>query len=634
MSVRGLVLPDGLPPSVDVGEDAAVKDQGKPRGRLRGALANAETEQAGALLLLGATLSAILWANLGSGYDAFWATETRLGIGDWSVGLDLYHLVNDALMAFFFFAVGLEVKRELTIGELTDRSRAVVPAAAALAGLVIPALIFLLVARDSGQAQAWGVVISTDTAFLVGALAVIRPAHPSRLRIFLLTLAVVDDIGALGAIAIFYTDDLRMTPLVIALGALVLIALARLLPSGRGPLYAGLAVVVWFGLHEAGVHATLAGVAVALLIPVAAPRRGDVERVMELTRVFRQSPNPRYAAAAGRQLRESISINERLQQSFAPYIAFAILPVFALANAGVVLDGETLERAAGSSLTWGIIAGLAGGKLLGITLVTMAVQRSGVGVLAPGLTTGRVAGGAALSGIGFTISLLIVGIAIDDPAARDEARVGVLTASVLSFALGWLILSTLDRRRPVTPPGQTLLRPFDPDRDHFKGRSDAPLVLVEYGDFECPFCSRATGSIDEVRAHFGDELAWVWRHLPLEGVHPHAELAAHAAEAAFLQGRLFDYVARLWAHPDQLERLDLLRYADELGLDLDRFEADMDSDHVARRVQDDLDDADLMDVHGTPTFFVNGVRHAGDFDAGSLIAALEATRPATKEPER
>ncbi|WP_375001910.1 Na+/H+ antiporter NhaA [Aeromicrobium sp. CTD01-1L150] len=607
-------------------------DQSRPAGRLRGALAGAETEQVGALLLLGATLAAILWANLGSGYDAFWATEARIDIGDWSIGLDLHGLVNDAVMAFFFFAVGLEVKRELTIGELTDRSRAVVPAAAAVAGLVIPALIFLVVARDSGQAHAWGIVISTDTAFLVGALAVIGPAHPSRLRIFLLTLAVVDDIGALSAIALFYTDDLNLRPLAVALLALALIALVRRLRSGRGPLYAMLAVVVWFGLHEAGVHATLAGVAVALLIPVAEPRRHDVERVVELTRAFRQSPNPQYAAAAGRQLRDSISINERLQRSFAPYIAFVVLPVFALANAGVTLDAETLERAAGSSLTWGIVAGLAGGKLLGVTLATVAVQRSGIGVLAPGLTIGRVAGGAALTGIGFTISLLIVGIAIDDPAARDEARVGVLAASLLSFLIGWAALGALDRRRPLTPPGQTLLRPFDPTRDHYKGAADAPLVLVEYGDFECPFCSRVTGSIDEVRAHFGDDLVWVWRHLPLEGVHPHAELAAKAAEAADLQGRLFDYVSVLWAHQDQLERLDLLRYADELGLDLQRFEEEMDSEHIERRIQDDLDDADIMDVSGTPTFFVNGHRHEGEFDARSLIAALESTWPQTPRP--
>lgn len=594
--------------------------------RWRRTMAASFSEQIGALLLLTATIAAIAWANLAGGYDRFWATEVRLSLGDSSFHLDLYHLVNDALMAFFFFAVGLEVKRELTIGALTDRSRAIVPVAAAVAGLVVPALVFRLVAADSGAAHAWGVVISTDTAFLVGALALIGPKHPARLRVFLLTLAVVDDIGALGAIAVFYTDEVRIGPLAVALCALALIALVRFLPSGRGPLYAALAVVAWFGLHEAGVHATLAGVAVALLIPVAEPHRHDVERVVELTRAFRQSPNPAYAAAASRQLRDTISINERLQRGFAPYIAFLVLPVFALANAGVVLDEPTLERAMSSSLTWGVIAGLMTGKLVGITATTYVVQRLGLGVLAPGLTIGRVAGGAALSGIGFTISLLIVGIAIDDPALQDEARVGVLVASVAAFALGGVILKALDRRRPVTPPGATLLRPFDPERDHYRGRHDAPLVLVEYGDFECPFCSRATGMVNEVVNHFGDDIVWVWRHLPLRQPHPHAALAAQAYEAADLQGRRDDMSRTLWANQDRLERLDLLRYADEIGLDLERFEADLDSAAVRQRVAEDEDDADLMDVSGTPTFFVGSARHAGQWDAPTLIAALEATR--------
>ncbi|MCL3820279.1 Na+/H+ antiporter NhaA [Aeromicrobium wangtongii] len=592
----------------------------------RRALPASGAEQAGALLLLVATIIAIAWANLSGGYEQFWDTDVRLSLGDTSIHLDLYELVNDGLMAFFFFAVGLEVKRELTIGTLTNRSRAVVPAAAAAAGLVLPALVFWLVARDSGAGHAWGVVISTDTAFLVGALAIIGPKHPARLRVFLLTLAVVDDIGALAAIAIFYTDELHVGPFAIALAALALIALVRFVPSGRGPLYATLAIVVWFGLHEAGVHATLAGVAVALLIPVASPRRHDVERVVELTRAFRQSPSPAYAAAASRQLRDTISINERLHRSFAPYIAFVILPVFALANAGVVLDGPTLERALSSSLTWGVVAGLVVGKLVGITGATLLVQRAGIGVLAPGLTIGRVAGGAALSGIGFTISLLIVGIAIESPTLQDEARVGVLLASVIAFALGAVILRSLDHRRPVTQPGAKLLRPFDPKRDHFVGRPDAPLVLVEYGDFECPFCSKATGMITEVLRHFGDDVAWVWRHLPLHAHHPHAELAARAYEAADRQGHRDEMSRILWANQDRLERLDLLRYADEIGLDLDRFESDLDSEDVAARVTEDEEDADLMDLGGTPTFFVGTTRHVGHWDAPTIIGELEASR--------
>ncbi|MBU4215279.1 MAG: Na+/H+ antiporter NhaA, partial [Actinobacteria bacterium] len=337
---------------------------------------------------------------------------------------------------------------------------------------------------------------------------------------------------------------------------------------------------------------------------------------------FRQSPNPRFAAAATRSLRESISPNERLQTAIAPFVAFVVLPVFALANAGVRLDGPTLAAAWHSPLTWAVVLGLVVGKLVSITGATALVQRLGWGRLAPGLTVGRVAGGAALSGIGFTISLLMVDIALPDEQAAAEARVGVLTASLLAFGLGALAFRLLDRYRPVTPVGHRLLRDVDPSRDHVRGRLDAPHVLVEYGDFECPFCSRATGSVDELRTELGDDLLWVFRHLPLTRVHPHAVLAARAAEAAHLQGRFFEYGPLLFARHDRLDREDLLAYAADLRLDVDRFEADLDSAEVARRVQDDLDDADLMDLSSTPTFFVDGVRHAGPWDAASLAAAL------------
>lgn len=603
-------------------------DLDAPRPAALDRLRSIDSAKKSAGLLLLFTLIAIAWANspFSDSYHHLWETELSLSFASHSITLMLHQVVNDALMAVFFFAVGLEVKRELTIGELTDRSRAIVPVTAAVAGLALPALIFWALNAGSDNAHAWGIVISTDTAFLLGALAIIGPSHPSRLRLFLMTLAVVDDIGALGAIALFYSDELHAGALAFS-GIVILLAIAvRYLPGSRGPLYALLGVALWFGLHEAGVHATLAGVALALIIPVAAPRRQDVERVTETARAFRQSPSPAYAAAASRSLRQSISINERLQASFAPYIAYAILPVFALANAGVALDGPTLDAAMGSRLTWGIVAGLVVGKLLGITAATILVQRAGIGVLAPGLTIGRVAGGAALSGIGFTISLLIVGIAIDDPVAQDQARVGVLLASVIAFALGWFVLAMLDRHRPTEAVGARLLRPFDPARDHYRGHPDAPLVLVEYLDFECPFCSRTTGSIDEVRKRLGDDVVWVWRHLPLHRVHPHAQLAAQASEAAAMQGRHLDYAPMMFARQDDLTRTDLIAYAAELGLDLDRFEADLDSPAVLRRVQDDVDDADLMDLQGTPTFFVGGTRHHGEHDATSLIAALEAHR--------
>jgi Na+/H+ antiporter NhaA len=593
------------------------------------------SDRSAALLLLLFTIIAIAWANSpwGATYDAFWHAEVQLSIGDLEVHLTLLELVNDGLMAFFFFLVGLEVKMEFTIGELTDRSRAAVPVIAAVAGLALPAGIFLLMNAGTGQAHAWGVVISTDTAFLLGALAIIGPKFPARLRTFLLTLAVVDDIGALVAIAVFYNEGLRVVPLVIVGVLLVALALVRFLPAGRGPAYAVLGFGLWLATAEAGVHPTLAGVAVALLIPVFPPRRLDVERAAELTRAFRESPSSAYARAATRSLRDSISINERLQTEWSPYIAFFVLPVFALANAGVRLDPATLADAVVSPLTWGVVAGLVVGKFVGITGATALVRRLGLGRLAPGLTMPRIAGGAALSGIGFTIALFIVALAIEDPEAQDLARVGVLAASVIAFLLGWAILSIGDRVQPPMPVGARLVRSVDVERDHFTGRPDAPYTLVEYGDFECPFCSRATGSIDAVRAHFGDDVRWVFRHLPLEAVHSHAKESAQAVEAAALQGRFLDMALRLFQHQDHLTTEDLVEHARELGLDMDRFADDLRSPAVMRRVEDDMLDAELMDLHSTPTFFIGDRRHKGPYDSMTLIRALEAGR-ALDEQER
>ncbi len=373
------------------------------------------TENTAAALLLVFTIAALVWAN-SPWAETYWTLlDTHVGFtfGDHHFELTVKHLVNDGLMTFFFFIVGLEVTREFAIGELTDRSRAAVPVVAAAAGLAIPAVIFLLFNPSGEDAQAWGVVISTDTAFLIGALAIIRPKFPARLRIFLLTLAVVDDVGALCVIALFYSDRIQVVPLAISVVLLVAIALVRFLPAARGPAYAVLAFALWVALFIAGVHPTLAGVAVALLIPVFTPERQQVEQAVDLIRAFRQSPNSQYARAATRGLRQSISINERLQTDVGPYVSFVVLPLFALVNAGVRLDSESVTTALRSPLTWGIVAGLVVGKFVGITGATWFMQRTGIGQLAPGLTLRRVAGGAALSGIGFTISLFIVDIAID-----------------------------------------------------------------------------------------------------------------------------------------------------------------------------------------------------------------------------
>lgn len=580
--------------------------------------------RSGALLLLIATVAAIVWANLAGGsYEAFWDTHLTVGVGDLQLDFTLHALVNDALMAVFFFTVGLEVRREFAIGELTSWSRAMVPVIAAIAGLVVPALVFVMVAMGSGYENAWGVVISTDTAFLVGALAIVGPRAPGRLRVFLLALAVVDDIGALSIIALVYTENFTPMPLLIAAAGLVGVYFTRYLPSGRGPVYATLAIIVWLAFLASGVHPTLAGVAIALLVPVYRPDRRDVEHALDLARTFRQSPNSEYARAAANSLRESISINERLQSAYAPYVAFVILPLFALANAGVVLSPEILGGAVVSSLTWGIVAGLVIGKLVGVLGSTAVLKLLRLGDFGPGLTLDRLSGGAALCGIGFTISLFIVDLAIVDEDAQNEARVGVLAASVLAFVIATVLFRISDSLRPREDSGLTLARPVDPRRDHVFGSPDAPYTIVEYGDFQCGFCLKASGSIQEVHDVLGDRLRYVWRHAPLTNVHPNALAGAEASEAAALQGKFFEFERGLFADQENQRPSDIVRLARDLGLDVDRFENDLTSAEVTGRVQSDMLDAEAMGITSVPTLFVNGRRHIGPYDAQSLIRALE-----------
>jgi Na+/H+ antiporter NhaA/protein-disulfide isomerase len=461
----------------------------------------------------------------------------------------------------------------------------------------------------------------------VGALALVGPRVPGRLRIFLLALAVVDDIGALAIIALVYTADFDAFPLIIAAVGLAGVYFTRYLRSGRGPVYATLAVIVWLAFLASGVHPTLAGVAIALLVPVYRPNRRDVEHALELARTFRQSPNTEYARAAANSLRESISINERLQSAYAPYVAYVILPLFALANAGVVITPEILSAAITSPLTWGIVLGLVLGKFIGIFGSTSLLKLLKIGEFGPGLTLDRIAGGAALSGIGFTISLFIVDLAIADPDAQNEARVGVLAASVVAFLIATVLFRISDSLHPGLETGQRLVRPVDPRRDHVFGRPDAKYTIVEYGDFQCPFCLKASGSIPEVQRELGDELRYVWRHAPLTQQHPNALAGAEASEAASMQGKFFEFERALFADQENQRPSDIVRIARTLDLDVDRFERDLESAEVTTRVRDDMLDAEAMGITSVPTFFVNGRRHVGPFDAQSLIRALRADPP-------
>ena len=579
----------------------------------------------GALLLLLATVAAIVWANVSLGsYAAFWDTHLTMSVGDLTLDFTLHALVNDALMAIFFFTVGLEVRREFAIGELTSWSRAIVPVIAALAGLALPALLYVFIARGSGYEIAWGVVISTDTAFLVGGLALIGPRVPGRLRVFLLALAVVDDIGALSIIALVYTENFTPLPLLIAAVCLAGVYFTRYLRGGRGPVYATLAIIVWLAFLASGVHPTLAGVAIALLVPVYRPDRRDVEHALDLARTFRQSPNTEYARAAANSLRESISINERLQSAYAPYVAYVILPLFALANAGVVVSPEILSTAFGSAVTWGIVIGLVLGKFLGVFGAAAGMKLFRIGEFGPGLTLDRIAGGAALCGIGFTISLFIVDIAIDDEAVQNEARVGVLAASVIAFLVATVIFRVSDAVRPDVESGQTLARPVNQKRDHVYGPEEAPYTIVEYGDFQCGFCLKASGSIQEVKEQLGDQLRYVWRHAPLTAYHPNALAGAEAAEAAGLQGKFWEFERGLFGDQENQRPSDIVRLARDLDLDVEKFERDLTSAEVTGRVRDDMLDAEAMGITSVPTLFINGRRHTGPYDSRSLIRALAA----------
>jgi Na+/H+ antiporter NhaA/protein-disulfide isomerase len=493
--------------------------------------------------------------------------------------------------------------------------------------MVIPALLYLLLNPSGEAARGWGIVIGTDTAFLLGAMAIVGPACPTQLRVFLLTLTVFDDIAAVAIIGVVYSDALDFVALAVAVACLGLLAVLSRRDEWRTSLYVVVGVALWVATAESGLHPSIAGMLGGLLIAARPPRRRDVELAASRFRAFRQSPRPDVGLSARRGLQRAVSANERFQTVLHPWTSYVVVPVFALANAGVDLRGGTLGDALASPVTWGVIAGLVAGKLAGIGLGVVGGRRLGLGRLPQGVGTGQAFGGAALSGIGFTVSLLIVGLAFDTPALREEAIVGVLLAAVLSVVVGWLVFRLAAVLRGERTAGLPMLldRPVQPDRDHVRGPVEARLTLVEYGDFECPFCGRATGVVRELRARFGDDLRYVFRHLPLTDVHDHAELAAQAAEAAAAQGRFWDMHDLLFEHQDELELEDLLGYAHDLGLDVERFAREIADTRHATRVREDVASAERSGARGTPTFFIGERRHVGPYDAETL--ARELARP-------
>lgn len=416
-------------------------------------------ESSGSLLLLAATVIALLWVNLpldgwASGYDHFWHTPVGFEIGDWRIEESLQHWVNDGLMTIFFFVVGLEIKYELVHGDLRDPRTAALPIFAAVGGMVVPAGFYVLIAGGGDTGGGWGIPMATDIAFAVGVLGVLGRRIPSAARLFLLTLAIVDDIGAILVIAVFYTADLSLMWLALAIGLLAVMAMLRAARVWSTPVYVVLGTVVWFAMLQSGVHATLAGVAIGLMTPAIALLRPQVasDYAAECLRDHELDAEELHRLRF--LLVESVPVVERLQTLLHPLSSYVVLPVFALANAGVVLGGGALGDAVTSTVALGIGVGLVIGKPLGIGLACLLAVRLGVARMPAGTSWLQVIGVGAVAGIGFTVSLFIAGLSFPGSAAlTDDAKVGILLASVVAAVVGVVVLllaSPVEDAAPVT----------------------------------------------------------------------------------------------------------------------------------------------------------------------------------------
>ena len=422
------------------------------------------TEAGGSALLLAATVLALAWANSpwASTYGGFWSTPASIGIGTAQLTLDLRHWVNDAAMALFFLVVGLEITHEVSSGDLRDRRNVAAPALGALGGLAVPALVYVAFNSTGPASSGWGIAMSTDTAFVLGILALFGPRCPDRLRLFLLTLAIVDDIGAIGVMALFYSGDLDVPALVVA--AVLVAALVGLRWAGVWRLwpYVVVGIALWLAVHASGVHGTLAGVAVGLLLPSREPGPELLERTRTYGRALREQPDAGRARLAALAAAATVPANARLQQTLHNWTAYGVVPVFGLANAGVLLNAQTLREAATSSVTIGVWTALVVGNAIGITVGTAVALRSGWGVLPGGVRWSHLMAGATLAGIGFTISLFITDLAFADEHLREQATIGILGGSVTAAVLGVVLLRVLGDRFPLCTPeaeGPTALPP-------------------------------------------------------------------------------------------------------------------------------------------------------------------------------
>jgi Na+/H+ antiporter NhaA len=592
------------------------------------------TATGSAVVLLAATAAALIWANVdAAGYRQLWSTELSVSLGDATLGQDLRGWVNSGLMSFFFLVVGLEARREFDLGELRERRQLVLPVVAGLAGMAVPVAVYLAVNAGGAGAVGWGTAMSTDTAFALGVLALLGRRVPEVVRTFILTVSVVDDLCALAVIALVYSADVRPAVVVLALAILVVVVVGRALGVRHGIVYFLLGLAAWTTFHESGVDPVVVGLAMGLLMYARPAERADLERASDLFRLFREQPTAELARSARAGLWTAISPNDRLQQLYHPWTGYLVVPLFALANAGITLDRSLVSSAVASPITWGIVLGYGIGKPLGVAGGSWLTTRMSHGRLRPGVGWVSVGGAGTIAGIGFTVSLLVATLAFEGQQLA-EAKLGILAAAAWSSAVTWLlfrIVSLLPKRTRirsllgVADPLVDLAVPVTDERDHIRGPVDAPVTLVEYGDFECPYCGQAEPVVRELLAEAGD-VRYVWRHLPLTDVHPHAQQAAEAAEAAAEQGAFWAMHDLLFDRQDALTRAELAQHAAQLGLDVPQFLADLRRGSGAARVAADVESADLSAVSGTPTFFVNGRRHYGAYDIEALSTAVRLAR--------
>jgi NhaA family Na+:H+ antiporter len=424
--------------------DAALARLARPVARFM------SVEAAGGFVLVAAAVVALLWANSPwqASYTSFWATPLEVRIGPFLFEEDLGHWVNDALMAVFFFVVGLEIKREVVTGELRDRRAIALPALAALGGMVVPAGLYLAVNAGGNGMDGWGIPMATDIAFALGVVALLGSRIPSSLKVFLLTLAIVDDIGAITVIAVFYTEDLAPQYLLGAAALVVLVVAMRRSRVVYPPVYVVTGVALWLAIYESGVHATIAGVVMGLLTP-AKPLQSELDAQAIVDHLEnRPELTVEEVRATSRAISHSVSLCDRLIELLHRWTSYVIVPLFALANAGITLTGDAFSSP--SAVLIGVLVGLVIGKPLGITAFVWLTVRLRLATLPEGVTWRQLIGIATVAGIGFTVSLFIAGLAFSDAQLQTDAKTGILIASVVAAVLGSAVL--LRRRVDTATP--------------------------------------------------------------------------------------------------------------------------------------------------------------------------------------